>query len=160
MFDAVWKAIRPSRSSYAHHHCPSKSLVQSGTSAKGRGCASRRDESLMPVRFPFTRACISNGSSTIHWLLIVILLHYPSHRDETLIPPPLCPPRCACNSLKCQLCARPIAHVKSSNPPSRSPTSHLYAIDDEDYDVGSHLNLGRETPLSGSISPYPFPSSR
>ncbi|KAH6888847.1 hypothetical protein BKA70DRAFT_58802 [Coprinopsis sp. MPI-PUGE-AT-0042] len=31
---------------------------------------------------------------------------------------------------------------------------------DADYDVGSHLNLGTETPLSGSISPYPFPPSR
>ncbi|KAH6893615.1 hypothetical protein BKA70DRAFT_1571426 [Coprinopsis sp. MPI-PUGE-AT-0042] len=38
--------------------------------------------------------------------------------------------------------------------------SHLYAIDEEDYDVGGYLNLGTETPLSGSISPYPFPPSR
>ncbi|KAH6888841.1 hypothetical protein BKA70DRAFT_1572935 [Coprinopsis sp. MPI-PUGE-AT-0042] len=52
----------------------------------------------------------------------------------------------------------------TSNPQTHHPIlvaqSRLYAIDDEDYDVGSHLNLGTETPLSGSISPYPYPPSR
>lgn len=41
----------------------------------------------------------------------------------------------------------------------RAPRGHLDP-DEEDYDVGSRLNLGTETPLSGSVSPYPFPSSR
>ncbi|KAH6888837.1 hypothetical protein BKA70DRAFT_58425 [Coprinopsis sp. MPI-PUGE-AT-0042] len=41
----------------------------------------------------------------------------------------------------------------------RRAPREIVDADEEDYDVGGHLNLGTETPLSGSISPYPFPPS-
>ncbi|KAH6893617.1 hypothetical protein BKA70DRAFT_1571430 [Coprinopsis sp. MPI-PUGE-AT-0042] len=124
MFDAVWKAICPSRSSD-----PSKEGMKI---------------SSPPLPLP------SEIFDSADWYC------YEGKRVRRAPRGIIDADRPNGNSVHFQSCTS----ILKLAIPSWSPSSHLYAIDEEDYDVGSHLNLGTETPLSGSISLYPFPPSR